>query len=62
MESKESLIIKVKNICNITWEDESINKKIDSMIEDAEIALNHKLGATIDYSVKGMERRLFLNI
>ena len=35
MESKESLIIKVKNICNITWEDESINKKIDSMIEDA---------------------------
>ena len=61
MENRYLLVKEVKNICNITWDDESINEKIDSMIEDAEIALNHKLGSIIDYSQKGMERRLFLN-
>lgn len=61
MENRDSLVKQVKNTCNITWEEKSINEKIDSMIDDAEIALNHKLGAIIDYSKKGMERRLFLN-
>lgn len=61
MENRDSLVKQVKNICNITWDDKSINEKIDSIIEDAEITLNHKLGAIIDYSQKGIEHRLFLN-
>lgn len=61
MEDRESLLERVKSTCNITWDDEDINEKINSIIDDAEITLNHKLGADIDYSLKGMERRLFLN-
>lgn len=62
MENEQLLLVeKVKNICNITWYDDSINEKINDIIEDAEITLNHKLGAKIDYSKKGIERRLFLN-
>ena len=61
MENIALLVSKVKIICNITWDDDFINEKIYDIIEDAEITLNHKLGAEIDYSQSGIERRLFLN-
>lgn len=51
----------VKRHLNITWTDEDTDAKLADMIEDAEIELNHMLGAEIDFSVPGMERRLFLN-
>lgn len=59
--SKFDLLDKVKEKLKITWQDESIDKRIEEMVEDAEITLNHKLGAEIDYSAPGMERNLFLN-
>lgn len=45
----------------ITWDDPSTTKKLHGIIVDAELALNHKLGAEIDYSAPGMEHGLFLN-
>lgn len=51
----------VKQKVHVTWDDEDTNSKIDSTIQDALATLNHKLGATIDYSQPGMEHNLFLN-
>lgn len=56
-----NLFYKVKEKLKVTWQDESTDRRIKEMIEDAIVTLNHKLGAEIDYSVPGMERNLFLN-
>ncbi|WP_415990624.1 hypothetical protein [Intestinibacter bartlettii] len=56
-----SLFQLVKDKLVITWSDEDTDRKINNLIEDAEIALNHKLGVNLDYSKPGQERRLFLN-
>lgn len=45
---------------NITWDDDDTDEKVIGEILDAEAALNHKLGAEIDYSKNGQEHRLFL--
>lgn len=45
----------------ITWEDEELDIRLYSLIDDAKHALDFKLGAYIDYSLPGMEHRLFLN-
>lgn len=57
----EALLIKLKPKLSITWDDIDIEERLRTIIEDAEIALNHKLGAKIDYSQPGQERTLFLN-
>lgn len=57
----ELLELEVKRKLNITWDDEETDNAIESMIEDAIITLNEKLGAEIDYSKPGMERNLFKN-
>lgn len=46
---------------NITWEDTETNSKLDSILADAEIVLNHKLGAEIEFSAPGIEHSLYLN-
>ncbi len=51
----------VKDKLNITWQDDHTERKIERMMEDAEIELNHILGAEADYSTPGMERSLYLN-
>ena len=51
----------VKDKLVITWSDKDTDRKIKDLIEDAKLALNHKLGIKLDYSVAGQERRLFLN-
>ena len=61
MENKDYLTLEVKRKINVTWDDEETNQAIDSMVEDAIITLNEKLGANIDYSKPGMERNLFKN-
>lgn len=61
MKNIADLLQKVKEKLKVTWQDESTDKRITEMIEDAKVTLNHKLGAEIDYSAPGMERNLFLN-
>lgn len=50
----------VKRHLNITWHDAKTDKKIIDTMYDAEVALNHKLGATIDYFKPGQERSLYM--
>ena len=61
MENVADLLQRVKGKLKVTWQDESTDRRITEMIEDAQVTLNHKLGAEIDYSAPGMERNLFLN-
>ena len=57
----QSYVDQVKRHLNITWSDEDTNAKVIDMMLDAEIALNHKLGAEVNYFTPGPERRLYLN-
>ena len=57
----DDVIQSVKRHLHITWSDSDTDAKLLDMICDAEAALNHKLGAVIDYMQVGAERRLFLN-
>lgn len=50
----------VKRKLSITWSDEDTDAKLQDIIDDAREAMNHKLGAEIDYTAPGMERQLFL--
>ena len=58
---QQALVDQVKRHLNITWTDSDTEAKVIDMMLDAEIALNHKLGAEIDYFAPGQERRLYLN-
>ena len=49
----------IKRHLHITWSDEDTDNRIIEMMCDAEVALNHKLGATIDYFQPGQERQLY---
>lgn len=53
----------LKQKLNITWNDEKTDNKLNSIIDDAKIVMNHKLGAEIDYSApdEAIGRILFLN-
>ena len=52
----DSVIQSVKRHLHITWSDSDTDAKLLDMICDAEAALNHKLGAVIDYMQVGAER------
>lgn len=56
-----SLISSFKREAPVTWSDPDTDEKIKEMIEDNDKAMDHMLGAEIDYSAPGAERRLFLN-
>lgn len=56
----KNLLQDLKDKLNITWTEEETERRLERILEDAEITLNFKLGAKIDYS-KGMERNIFLN-
>ena len=57
----ELLLQELKDKLNITWDEEETNRKLQSILEDAQATLNYKLGAIIDYSKYGPEHSLFLN-
>lgn len=57
----QDFVDQVKRHLNITWTDGDTDAKVIDMILDAEIALNHKLGAEVDYFSPGQERRLYRN-
>lgn len=50
----------VKRHLHITWNDTDTEQRLIDQMFDAEAALNHKLGAEINYFVPGAERRLYL--
>ena len=58
--SARSKMDPVKRHLNVTWSDTDTEAKLIDQMCDAEVALNHKLGATIDYFMPGPERRLYL--
>ena len=51
----------IKAAVSVTWDEEDTDMKIIRIIEDAEVKLNHILGAEMDYSAPGPARRLFVN-
>lgn len=51
----------VKRHLNITWDDDDTDARIQEIMLDAEYALNHKLGAEVDYFGPGQARRLYLD-
>ena len=57
----DNLLQELKDNLNITWDEEETNRKLNSILKDAKETLDYKLGATIDYSVPGIEHNLFLN-
>ncbi len=57
----QKLLYELKNKLAITWDDIDLEKNLKSIIEDAKFSLDFKLGADIDYSIPGMEHKLFLN-
>lgn len=58
----QTAVAQVKRHLNITWTDSDTDAKVIDMMLDAEAALNHKLGAVIDYlGTVSAERRLYLN-
>lgn len=57
------LTSQVKRKCNITWEDEDTNARVDDIIKSAIPRLIHRLGITdsnFDFSAAGTENTIFL--
>ena len=57
----DKLLADVKHTLKITWNNQNTEEELSGMIADAEIYLNHLLGAEIDFSAPGMFHKLFLN-
>lgn len=55
------LMQELKDILNITWDEEETDRKLERIINDAKNILDWKLGSKIDYSTPGLEHNLFLN-
>ena len=51
----------IKAAVSVTWDEEDTDMKIIRIIEDAEVKLNHILGADMDYAAPGPARRMFIN-
>lgn len=58
----DELVQAFKRKILVTWNDIELDKKILSLMEDAECTLSYKLGNNeIDFNKSSQERRLFLN-
>jgi hypothetical protein len=55
-------LTRVKRKLNITWDDDETDDKVRDLMVDAEITLNHKLGAEMDYFSPGPARQLYQNL
>ena len=56
-----SMLVAIKAALSVTWDEEDTDMKIIRIMEDAEVKLNHILGADMDYTAPGPARRLFVN-
>ena len=50
----------VKRHLSVTWKDTDTDDRIEDMMLDAEVALNHMLGAEADYFKTGLDHELYL--
>lgn len=50
----------VKRHLSVTWKDTDTDDRIEDMMLDAEVALNHMLGAEADYFKPGLDHELYL--
>lgn len=60
----EALFVQVKDKCNITWEDDDTNRRLNQIIKSAIPDLIHRLGITdpnFDFAADCDENTLFLN-
>lgn len=57
----QEYVDQVKRYLNITWSDEDTDAKVIDMMLDAEIALNHKIGAEVDYFSPGSDHSLYMS-
>ena len=51
----------IKASLSVTGDEEDTDMKIIRIMEDAEVKLDHILGAEMDYTAPGPARRLFVN-
>lgn len=56
----DGLLDDIKNYLNITWQDESTDKKISGLIASGMVYLNGKYGEEADYTKDGMPRTLLM--
>lgn len=56
----EYLVELLKNELLITWDEDETNLKLSRIVAGGIQALNHKLGAEIDYTKSGSEQEIFL--
>lgn len=56
-----NLLIALKDKLNITWLEEETERKLERIVTSAQVTLNRKLGADIDYTQPGPEQELLLN-
>ena len=55
------MLEEIKAALSVTWDEEDTDMKIIRIMEDAEVKLNHILGAEMDYTAPGPARRMFIN-
>ena len=55
------MLEEIKAALSVTWDEEDTDMKIIRIMEDAEVKLNHILGAEMDYTAPGTARRMFIN-
>lgn len=55
------MLDELRNKLNITWSDEETETRLRSILKSAQITINFKLGANVDYNNELMERNLLLN-
>lgn len=54
------LLADIKNHCDITWDDESTDKKVRELISQGSVYIDGKYGKEADYSVPGLPRTLLM--
>lgn len=56
----QGLLEDVKNYLNITWDDDTTDKKVSGLIAAGMVYLNAKYGEDADYTEDGMPRTLLM--
>lgn len=61
MELPEGLLIDIKNYLDITWEDETTDKKITGIIKRGMKYIDGVAGGTMDYTIEDKPKELLLD-
>lgn len=61
MAVSDNLLSDVRNYLDVTWEDESTDKKLVGIIERGKKYLDHAAGTVLDYEVEDKPKELLLD-